>query len=253
MDPLVSLVRRWAVDWLSGNDPSVCDEIMAPSYSILIGGFRLEGRDAYVSGTVGQLNRFPGLGLTIHELIASGDRVALRFTEHGASEKLEGRRAAWGGVALFRWNGRQLTECFAEEDYLSRRRQLDSGECDPIEAPAPAPWNTVPEPPDPVAEDVVRRWLKRGDLAGVDRDDSWLGHEATIELDDVEADVNDLFSAGNRIAFHGVHRGRFAGAREPMALHLAGLVTVQHGEVVAGRVVRDRLGLQRALSASVTA
>jgi len=255
MDPLVSLVRRWAVDWLSSNDPSVCDEIMAPTYSISIGGFRLDGRATYVSGTVAQLNRFPGLGLTIHELISSGNRVALRFTEHGAAAKLDGRQAAWGGVALFRWDGRQLTECFAEEDYLSRRRQLDSGECDPIEAPAAAPWNTVPEQPDPAAEEAVRRWLLRGDLSSVDRDDSWLSHEATVPLEDVTTDLDELFSAGSRVAFHGVQRGMYAGGRErvPAALHLAGLVRVEDGEVVRGRVIRDRLGLQRAMSAPVTA
>jgi SnoaL-like domain len=254
MDPLVSLVRRWAVDWLSSNDPSVCDEIMAPTYSISIGGFRLHGRAEYVSGTVAQLDRFPGLGLTIHELMTSGDRVALRFTEHGAAAKLGGREAAWGGVALFRWDGRRLTECFAEEDYASRRRQLDSGECDRIEPPAPAPWNTAPEQPDPAAEDAVRRWLRIGDLSSVELDDSWLGREATVPLEDVTTDLDELFSAGRRVAFHGVQRGIYAHGRDrvPAPLHLAGLVHVEHGAVVRGRVVRDRLGLQRALPDPVT-
>ena len=259
--PLVSLVRRWAVDWLSSADPSVCREIMTPEYGILIGGYHLDGRDAYIAGTVKQLNRFPGLGLTIHELISSGDRVALRFTEHGAAQKLQWRQAAWSGVALFRWNGRQLTECFAEEDYYSRRRQLASGRSDPIEPPATAPWNTAAADPDPVAEEVVRSWLAQGDLSSVDLDDAWMGHDVSVHFEDVTVELNELFSAGTKVAFHGVCRGRYMGGLDDVdaahgqraSLHVAGIVTVGRGEVAGGRVIRDRLGLQRALSGAVTA
>lgn len=241
---MIDLVRRWAVDWLAARDPSVCPEILAPGYALRIGGFELGPRDEYVATTLGQLDRFPGLGVTVHELIASGDRVALRFTEHGASVKLDGRVAAWGGVALFEGDGRRLTRCWAEEDYLSRRRQLESATCDPIEPPAPAPWNVAPLAPDPAAEAVVRDWLERGELGTVDLDDGWLGHEVVAELEGtVEADV--LFSAGSRVAFHGAQRG------PGPPLHLAGLVRVEDGEVAAGRVVRDRLGLRRAAAAAV--
>ena len=76
MEPGVSLVRRWAVDWLAARNPAVCEEILAPEYSLLIGGFLLDGREAYVAGTLEQLDRFPGLGLTVHEVMASADRVA---------------------------------------------------------------------------------------------------------------------------------------------------------------------------------
>jgi SnoaL-like polyketide cyclase len=258
-DPLVSVVRRWAVDWLNRADPSVCSEIMTPDYGILIGGFHLDGRDAYVAGTVNQLNRFPGLGMTVHELISSGDRLALRFTEHGAAQKLDWREAAWGGVALFRWDGRRLTECFAEEDYYSRRRQLASGQTDPIEPPATAPWNATAQDPDPAAEEVVHGWLARGDLSSVELDDGWLGHDVALQLEDVTVELNELFSAGAKVAFHGVCRGRYVGGLDavdaatgqPVSLHVAGVVTVAEGEVATGRVIRDRLGLQRSLSEAV--
>ena len=148
-----------------------------------------------------QLGRFPGLVVSVHQLIHNGERVALRFTEHGASARLE-RRAAWGGVALFESDGSRLTKCFAEEDYLSRRRQLDGGDPDPIDRPATAPWTTAIEPPDPAA-----------DL---------------------------LFSAGRDVAFHGVRRGAAAD------LNFAGIVSVVGDRVLGGRVVRDRLGFERA-------
>jgi ketosteroid isomerase-like protein len=258
MEPMVGLVRRWAVDWLAGRHPEACPEILAPGYNLLIGGFLLDGRDTYIAGTLEQLDRFPGLGVTVHELITSGDEVALRFTEHGADSRRDGGTAGWGGVALFRWDGSRLSQGFAEEDYLSRRRQLATGECDPIEAPAAAPWNTVAEPADPAAEDVVRRWLDGGDLSAVDADDSWLGHDAELRLDDVSTELDMCFSASDRVGFHGLQRGRYAGGLPgveatgaPATLHLGGLVTVRDGKVAGGRVIRDRLGLSRALAAAV--
>jgi hypothetical protein len=256
MEPVVSLVRRWAVDWLASADPDACDAILAADYSILIGGFRLEPRERYIAETLKQLNRFPGLGLTIHELMTDGNRVAVRFTEHGAAVSLEGRPAAWGGVALFRSEDGRLSACWTEENYLGRRRQLDSGVADQIEAPATAPWNTVKQAANPAAEAVVRDWLGVGGFAGVDLDDGWLGYPVERHLDDVEVELNEMFSAGDRVAFHGRLRGRFTGGLDNTdraigslaELHIVGLVTVTNAEVTGGRVVRDRLGLQRSLA-----
>jgi hypothetical protein len=255
---IVGLLRRWAIDWLSRADPSACADILAPEYRILIGGFALEPRDAYIAGTLEQLRRFPGLCITIHELIWSGERAALRFTEHGAAARGDGRLAAWGGMALFRGDGRRLTECFAEEDYLARRRQLDSGRCDPIQPPAPAPWSTPTAEADPSAEAVVREWLAEARFAGVELDDGWTGRPARVELEDGRLELDELFSAGGRVAFHGRHRGRYVGGLpgaeaalgSEALLHFAGLVTVTAGRVASGHVIRDRLGLQRALTAT---
>lgn len=240
MEPLVALVRRWAVDWLGRGDPSVCEEILADGYALSIGGHRLEGRDAYVAATVeGLLERWPGVGLTIHELICNGDRAAARLTEHGPDAR-SGQPASWRVVTLFAWDGERLTEGWAEEDYHARRRQLKSGSCDPIEPPAPAPWSTEAEPADPAAEEVLRTWLAAGDLSAAALDD---GRDADLDFEPSDAHVDDLFSAGDRVAFHGALHGADA------PLHLAGIVTVAEGEVVGGHVIRDRLGLQRARAA----
>jgi SnoaL-like domain len=259
VEPIVSVVRRWAVDWLARADVSVCSEILAPDYTLTIGGYALEGLEHYAAATMTQLERFPGLGLTVHELICSDHGVALRFTEHGADERLDRRQAAWSGVALFRWDGRRLTRGFAEEDYYSRKRQLSTGVCDPIEPPAAAPWSTRAQEPSPAAEKVVRDWLARGELSAVDLDDSWMGHDAALALEDVEVEVDELFSAGPQVAFHGTLRGRYLSGLDglrgtgtkPATLAFAGLVVVDGDEVAGGRVIRDRLGLRRTLSAAV--
>lgn len=251
LDPL----RRWAVDWLSARRPEVCDDILTPDYSILIGGFLLDGRDAYIEGTLGQLDRFPGLGLTVHELIWAGGKAALRFTEHGASPRHGGNPAGWGGVALFEGDGERLHRCYAEEDYLSRRRQLAAGVPDRIEGPVAAPWNTPEGEPDAAAESVVREWLQAADFENVSCDDGWLGSSVAVPLEGGETEVDALFSAGSKVAFHGVRRGAYAGGLDgldgergaPAELHFSGLVEVAGGRVAGGRVVRDRLGLSRSL------
>jgi len=186
-----------------------------------------------------------------NEIICSGDRLALRFTEHGASARHDGARAAWGGIGLYRWDGQRLLENHVEQDYFARRRQLAEDAPDPVEPPAVAPWDTRSVPADPAAETVVRRWLAAGDLAGVTVDD---GHPSCSLIGAERIGFNAPFSAGSHVAFHAVQHGpltgedpRFAGDGEAM-LHLAGVVSVAGGRVTGGRVIRDRLGLLRRLS-----
>ncbi len=92
-----------------------------------IGDVELDGLEAYVPATVGQLEQFPGLQLTVHDLAFTEDRLVLHFTEHGASARHDLRAAAWTGVALFAWDGERLTENWTQEDYAARRRQLADG------------------------------------------------------------------------------------------------------------------------------
>lgn len=41
----------------------------------------------------------------MQELVTDGDRVAMRFTEHGPSEADGMAPAAWAGIGLFWWGG----------------------------------------------------------------------------------------------------------------------------------------------------
>lgn len=251
------LVRRWAVDWLNAQRPEVCEQILAPGYTLLIGGFRLGPREVYVPATLAQLGRFPGLVVTTHQVVTSGDLLALVFSEHGASARLEGKVAVWTGVALFRWDGAALTGCFAEEDYYGRRRQFTTGVADPVDRPAAAPWDTAPQPADPAAEQVVRDWLAGPALrsAPVDCDDEPAGQSAHDLLAVTGCREDVLFSAGDQVAFHVGQTGRYTGGLDGLqdcigqtvTLEVAGVVTVRGGRVVGGRVVRDRLGMARTL------
>jgi SnoaL-like domain len=254
VEPIAGLVRRWALAWVTLGDVQAAEQVLAPEYRIRISGTVLDGRAAYVEGGLGQIERFEGWTLTVHELIFNGERVAVRFTLHGADRARELRRAAWGGVAMFRTDGHQLTECFAEEDYFSRRRQLAEGRSDAIAPPGAAPWNVQPADPSPEAEATVRDWLADGRFSAVALDDGAAGGL----IDDPELELHELFSAGEQVAFHGRLSGSYAGgldgcdapAGASAAHDFAGLVTVADGQVRGGRVIRDRLGMLRALSDS---
>lgn len=253
----IRLMKHYVVDYTNSHDPAQTEFVMEPDYVLRMGGHRLVGRDgAYAAATRKQMEQFPGLGLTVHEIWASDEALMMRFSEHGASLRHNGARASWGGIGLYRWNGERLTANHVEQDYFSRARQLADGEPLPVERPAIAPWDTPPAAPDANAVRVVDAWLKAGDLEarpGVIWDD---GSDATRIIDQAVITINEIFSCGGAVGFHASQHGRvtagFAArhAGREATLHMAGIVHVAEGMVVAGRVIRNRLDLQRALKES---
>ena len=257
--PLVALLRRFALDWLSRADEAACREIMSEGYTATVGGVTLRGREeAYLPATLGQLRRFPGLLLTVHDLVVSDAGAAMRFSEHGPALERGGVPAAWSGIGIWGWDGSRLTSNVTEEDYLSRRRQLGDGVSDPVDHPAPAPWSATPVAPERAAIEAVRAWLEGGDLGaggGVRLDDGWTGRVTPALLHPQGIEVDTVLGAGRAVAFHATQHGRYAGgldlpAADPAQrclLRLTGLVRVGDAGQITGHVVRDRVGLRRDL------
>ena len=253
----VQLLRRWVVDYFNGHNGSAAREFIAPEYALEIGDHLFAGRDtAWLPAVAEQMVQYPSLGMTVHQVLAGPEQVAVWFSEHGARGGAGGPQAVWSGVGIYRAQGAHVVGCCAQEDYTTRSRQLREGVCDPVDAPAVAPWDTVPLPPDAEAEQVVRRWLGS----------AWPVAEPGVRCDDdhltgrplrfaVEAtQVLTLFSSGPEVAFQVRQRGRYLGglpgvpARERSEmLHSNGIVRVQGGEVLKGRVIRDRGGLKARL------
>lgn len=261
MEPFVALMRQYCAHYVNCHDLSLLPRLMVDDYMLSMGEHTLRGRDGqYANATRIQMTDVPGMLLTVHELLTDGERLAMRFTEHGASRRENGRQAAWAGIALYRWDGVRLTHCRVEQDYSARRRQYSLGIPDRVDAPAVAPWDTHAVAADRAAEAIVRAWLETGAARchSVLRDDEWLGQPSQDVLNVRATEVLDLFSAGPRVAFHVRHEGVLrddfptsgvAGAA--VFLHCAGIVEVENGQVVRGRVVRDRTGLQRRLAGRV--
>ena len=252
MSPLV-LLRRWVVDYFNRHDDEAARAFVSPDYALRIGDVVLAGRDdAWLPAVAEQMRAFPGLGMTVHRTLTGENWAAAWFSEHGASR---GRIACWSGVAIYFSDGQRLTSCVAQEDYSTRRRQLLSGVADPVEPPAAAPWDETTKPRDVEAEKAVRDWLNNDwpvDPCGVRCDDDHITN-LPLRFAVRACEIDVLLSSGPDVAFHAVHRGVYGGGIDGAAgeatahLHVNGLVHVENGRVVSGRVIRDRAGLRAAL------
>ena len=258
---VIDLTRRWVVDYFNRHDSSVCKEFVTPDYALSIGEYTFSGRDEeWLPAVQKQMTLFPGLGMTVHRILVGVDQSAVYFTQHGASGGAGGPVACWSGVALYRSNGTMLSGCVAQEDYMTRQRQLKSGTADAIAAPAAAPWDTPALPGDPQAEAVVRAWLTQSWPArapGVLCDDEHITGATPLSFEVTTSEVTTLFSSGAEVAFHVRQTGRYhgglpgldglaVGSREAV-LHCNGIVKVEGDAVVSGWVIRDRAGLRGSL------
>jgi len=254
----LALLRRWVVDYFNPHNPAAAREFISADYTLHIGDVVFAGRDQQWLPAVDELmRRFPGLGMTVHEVVATDKRAALWFSQHGAQDGSGGPVAVWSGVAIYRCQDGRMTSCVAQEDYLTRSRQLKSGQADPVEPPAGAPWDTPQRPSDPIAEDIVWHWLADGWIAGGDEvrhdDEHLTGDRLLFDVESVE--VLELFSSGPTVAFHARQHGRYRGGLPGTptgglaSQHLAcnGIVHVHQGSVSHGRVIRDRVGLRARL------
>jgi len=259
ISPQAQLLRGFAFDFLSCHDLAVVPRIMDPLYRLAIGRHVLNGRDSeYLPATAAQLEQFPGLCVTVHDVMLGVDVVAMRFTEHGISRRHRGRAAAWGGVTMFRIENGRFKDGWAEEDYFARKRQLAADRCDPVNAPHPTPWDVAVEPPEKNTADTIHAWL---------RNRRALEHESIDEISPEgptfaqliaveELHVEHLFPAGGRAAVRVLAQGRYAGGfadidaaqngRE-ITLTAMGIASVQGGEVSHVHLACDRLGLHRFL------
>ena len=248
----LSLARRWVNDYFNRHDAKAAAEFIAPGYTLEIGDVVFAGRDeSWLPAVAKQMELFPGLGMTVHRTAAGRDWAAAVFSEHGASK---GKAAVWSGIAIWRSDGQVLTGCIAQEDYMTRQRQLKAGVADAPEPPAVAPWDAEPKQADPAAEAVVRAWLAGGSWPkrGVRCDDEHITG-TPLEFDIDATDIVFMASSGEDVVFHARQWGSYR-AGLPKAppvgratLYVNGIVQVREGSVVSGRVIRDRLGLQAAL------
>ncbi len=154
------------------------------------------------------MQAFPGLAMTVHHVVSGDGWAAAYFSEHGASK---GRAACWSGIGIYFSDGAVLTSCIAQEDYMTRARQLKSGTSDPVEAPAVAPWDAQAAPANSEAEGIVRAWLVTGwplDTDAIRVDDEHItGNPLKFTTQEVEIDC--LLSSGDEVVFHAVQTGHY--------------------------------------------
>ena len=260
ISPQAQLLRGFALDFLTCHDVAQVEQIMQPDYRLSIGSHVFEGRDEiYLPATAAQLDQFPGLCVTVHDVMLGTDAAAMSFTEHGVSRKHNNRAAAWGGVTIFSIKNGRLQHGWAEEDYFARKRQLATGMGDPVKMPHHAPWDVAVEPPNHASAGIVRVWLEspRAFTAVETIEEICSGGPSFAQLIAVdEFHVEELFSAGERAAFRVIGHGSYAGGfadidrsriGRRISLSVAGMLTVRAGQVTDVQIAFDRLGLHRLL------
>ena len=211
---------------------------------------------AYKPSVEDVFRRFPALGLVVHELVPNGDRLCMRFSEHGATAS--GGQACWARHRPVQVERQQAGQLPRRAGLLVAAATADDGHPRSARAAristrgSPRRW----QPSDPTAEATLRAWLAAGDLAVADggRIDEVPVADHRPVLEPVDVEILDLFSAGDRVAFHATLRGTYLGGLTEvarpgaqMALDVAGLATVADGRIADLHAVTDRFGASLAM------
>jgi steroid delta-isomerase-like uncharacterized protein len=132
-DELRALVRRHIEDGFNRGDWTVCQATLADDYTAFYGanGKANVGRDEYVKACRFLRNSFPGVNITIEDLVVEGDKVVMRYTERGTLTgraflgiEPEGQAYAKPGTTVYRAVDGRLAESWGVEDTLGWFRQL---------------------------------------------------------------------------------------------------------------------------------
>jgi predicted ester cyclase len=141
----VAVVRRFIDGAVNGHDPAVINETWSDDllwHGGSLGTF--EGKAAFKAAfTANATSAWSGMHLEIHEVIAIGDKVVLRFTNSGTNvgefmgHPPTGKRAEWLGIGIYTVRDGRITEGWFAEDILDMLIQLDT-------LPMPGPTDTEP-------------------------------------------------------------------------------------------------------------
>ena len=82
--PLSLLLRGFCVDWIAGAQEQAASKFLAPTYTAHVGGVTFAGLEQYIPAVLGQLHTYPGLSLTVHDVLLGDEGIAMVFSEHGA-------------------------------------------------------------------------------------------------------------------------------------------------------------------------
>jgi len=126
-----ALVRREYEDGVNQKDFGIRDEVLAENYVAHFPGVPpLQGIEAFRQFTSGFFDAFPDLQTTIEDLIAEGDKVAIRQTWHGTHKgnflgiPPTGKRVSFTSTEFYRVANDVLAEEWIELDMLGLLQQL---------------------------------------------------------------------------------------------------------------------------------
>ncbi len=122
-----ALVRRWIAEGFNRKNLNVVDEVFAEG--IVVNGQQI-GRGGLRKSMSRHLTGFPDLHVTITDVVAEGEKVAIWYTvertHRGEFDGIRptGKQVSWTGVDLFRIGGGKIVEARFLSDALGLLRQL---------------------------------------------------------------------------------------------------------------------------------
>lgn len=125
-----ALVRRWLEEGITG-DLSVLDEIIAEDFvRHEVTTAEYQGRESYKQLINTMLTAFSDGKLTIDDMIAEGDKVAVRYTAYGVHTgefmgiAPTGKQITLSTIGIIRFAHGKAVESWANADMLGLMQQL---------------------------------------------------------------------------------------------------------------------------------
>jgi steroid delta-isomerase-like uncharacterized protein len=117
-----TVARRWFEELWGGNRPELMDELASPDFVMHYGAVSASfDLPVYRQAAVGFRTAFPDIEITIEDMLAEGDRVAVRTTQRATHRgeyrgiPATGRRVTQTSMAIFRIDGNRIAEMWVEE------------------------------------------------------------------------------------------------------------------------------------------
>jgi len=129
----IAVVQCFIDQAVNGHDPSVIDETWSDDL-IWQGGSlgTYAGKPAFKEAfAANATSAWSNMNLEIHEIIATGDKVVLRFTNSGTNtgpfmgNPPTGKHAKWLGIGIYTLRDGHITQGWFVEDILSILTQLN--------------------------------------------------------------------------------------------------------------------------------
>ena len=128
----IAVVQRFIDQAVNGRDPSIIDETWSDLswHGGSLGIF--EGTAAFKTAfTANATSAWSNMHLEIHEVIATADKVVLRFTNSGTTigpfmgNPPTGKHAKWLGIGIYTLRDGHITQGWFAEDLLSILTRLN--------------------------------------------------------------------------------------------------------------------------------
>jgi predicted SnoaL-like aldol condensation-catalyzing enzyme len=110
-----AIVRRLFEEVFNNRDITLLDELIAPNYTNHNVSIPVYGPDGLKLAIQAQFKAFPDLHTTLEDIIAEGDKVVVRCTDHFTHQP-DGKPVSIPWIEIIRLEDGKLAEAWAEVD-----------------------------------------------------------------------------------------------------------------------------------------